>query len=90
MLVTQNCENVELRLLIQLMPSNASSCNVMVGTMQNQENSGLFCLGPKSQAHAWHRSKDIREDANSVYVRCPNYCRQSLPSANQIYPCALT
>ncbi|KAJ1284029.1 hypothetical protein BS78_03G172500 [Paspalum vaginatum] len=35
------------------------------------EDSGLFRLGPKSQAYARRRSKSIRENANSAFVRHP-------------------
>ncbi|WVZ69973.1 hypothetical protein U9M48_018684 [Paspalum notatum var. saurae] len=35
------------------------------------EDSGLFRLGPKSQAYARRRSKSIRENANSASVRHP-------------------
>jgi len=35
------------------------------------EDSGLFRLGPKSQAYARRRSKSIRENANSAFVKHP-------------------
>ncbi|KAK8452987.1 hypothetical protein SEVIR_5G210200v4 [Setaria viridis] len=35
------------------------------------EDSGLFRLGPKSQAYARRRSKSIRDNANNAFVRHP-------------------